>query len=97
MVKLKSNNVLLKPSHRKQIMSHLRRPLRLGSRLGNFDLTIHLERVGHRFEARADVRDSAGDFCCRSRRSDWRDALRELIDSLVHRLHAQCIAQLAIA
>ena len=97
MVKLNSGNVLLKPSHRKQIMSHLRRPLRLGNRLGNFNLTIHLNRHGGRFEARADVQDSAGDFCCRSRKSDWRDALHELIDSLAIQLHAQCVAQLAIA
>jgi ribosome-associated translation inhibitor RaiA len=97
MVKLNSGNVLLKPSHRKQIMSRLRRALRLGSRLGNFDLTIHLQRQGGRFEARADVHDSAGNFCCRSRKSNWRDALYELINALAHQLHAQYVAQLALA
>jgi ribosome-associated translation inhibitor RaiA len=97
MVKLDSGNVLLKPSHRKQIMSRLRRSLRLGNRLGNFNLTIHLQRNGGRYEARADVHDSVGDFCCRSRKSDWRDALHELIDALANQLHAQCVAQLALA
>ena len=97
MVKLNAGNVLLKPSHRKQIMSRLRRSLRLGNRLGNFNLTINLQRNGGRFEARADVQDSAGDFCCRSRKSDWRDALHELINTLARRLHAQCVAQLAFA
>jgi hypothetical protein len=69
----------------------------MGSRLGNFDLTINLERVGHRFEARAEVQDSAGNFSCRSRKSDWRDALHELIESLANRLHAQRVAQLTFA
>ena len=52
MVKLESGNVLLKPSHRKQIMGWLRRSSRLGERLGDFDLTVQLSRVGHHHEVR---------------------------------------------
>ena len=36
MIKLDLGNVLLKPSHRKQLMSWLRRSLRLGERLGDY-------------------------------------------------------------
>lgn len=89
MIKLDPGNVLLKPSHRRQMMSWLRRALRLGSQLGQFTLTISMHRSGKQCEVRAQVRDSAGDFACRSRRQDWRDAMRELVRSIVNRLHAQ--------
>lgn len=89
MIKLDAGNVLLKPSHRRQMMAWLRRALRLGSQLGHFALTITMHRSGKQCEMRAQVRDSAGDFVCRSRRHDWRDAMRELVRSLVNRLHAQ--------
>jgi hypothetical protein len=89
MIKLDAGNVLLKPSQRRQMMAWLRRALRLGSRLGQFALTITMQRTGRQCEVRAAVHDSAGDFSCRSRRQDWRDAMRELVRTLVIRLQAQ--------
>ncbi|HEY2587127.1 MAG TPA: hypothetical protein VGI81_15375 [Tepidisphaeraceae bacterium] len=89
MIKLDAGNVLLKPSHRRQMMASLRRALRLGSRLGGFALTITMHRTGRQCEVRAEVHDLAGDFACRSRRHEWRDAMRELVRVLVIRLQAQ--------
>jgi hypothetical protein len=92
MIKLDAGNVLLKPSHRKQLMAWLRRAIRMGSRLGQFALTITLHRSGRQYEARASVHDSAGDFVCRSRQTDWRNAMRELVHNLVQRLHEQWLS-----
>jgi hypothetical protein len=89
MIKLDAGNVLLKPSHRKQLMSWLRRALRLGSSLGEFTLIITMRRSGKQCEVRANVHDSAGDFACRSRQHDWRNALRDLVRMIVNQLHAQ--------
>ena len=95
MIKLDSGNVLLKPSHRRQLMSWLKRAMRLGSRIGNFALTITMHRTGRQCEVRATVHDSAGDFACRSRQHDWRDAMRELIRMLCNRLHEQLLRAVA--
>ena len=95
MVKLIEGNVLLKPSHRRQLMSWLKRVQRLGERLGNFLLTITLHRHGRHYEVQAAVQDSAGDFGVRTRRHDWREALREIVQSLVTRLHDQCLHRTA--
>jgi hypothetical protein len=97
MIKLEAGNMLLKPSQRKQLMSWLRRALRIGSRLGQFMLTITMRRAGRICEVRAAVHDAAGDFVCRSRQHEWRDAMRELVRSLVNRLHAQQLGRVAIA
>ena len=97
MLRLNEGNVLLKPSHRKQLMSWLKRVLRLGERLGNFMLTITLQRTGSKVEVKADVHDSAGDFQCRNRQHDWRSALRELTRELTRRLHDQHMHRHAIA
>ena len=70
MLRLIEGNVLLKPSHRKQLMSWLRRILRMGERLGDFVLTITLHRTGKSYEMKASVHDAAGDFDCRCRQSD---------------------------
>ena len=67
MIKLDAGNVLLKPSHRKQLMGWLKRAVRLGERVGDFMLTVSMERTGRRYEARALVHNSAGDFDCRAR------------------------------
>ena len=91
MIQLEVGNVLLKPSQRRQLMARLRRSLKLGSRLGNFVLRITLWRTGRRFELRATVSDGAGQFGCRVRRSDWRQAMHELIRTLSQRLHGQCL------
>jgi endonuclease/exonuclease/phosphatase family metal-dependent hydrolase len=93
MVKLDVGNVLLKPSHRKQLMGWLRRAVRLGEREGDFTLTVLLERTGRRYEAKALVHNSAGDFNCRARQGDWRNAARDLAVSLAARLHEQHLAR----
>jgi hypothetical protein len=87
MIKLDFGNVLLKPSHRRQLMTWLKRATRLGEQVGNFILKLTLHRVGRTYEVRANVHDSAGDFNCRSRHHDWRDALRDVVSSLTSRLH----------
>jgi hypothetical protein len=97
MIKLDAGNVLLKPSQRRQLMTWLRRSLRLGARLGGFVLTITLHRIGRLYEVRANVHDRAGDFDCRSRRRDWRAACRELSKMLAGRLHDQNLHRAELA
>ena len=97
MVKLEPGNVLLKPSHRRQLMGWLRRSSRMGERLGDFDLTITISRIGNQHEAIAAVHDAAGDFVCRTRQRDWRDAMRELIHRLVIQLQNQRLRQAMLA
>ncbi len=77
MIQLDSGNVLLKPSHRKQLMAWLKRAARLGQRLGNFLLHITLKRVGRSYEVNVSVHDTAGDFHMRMKRHDWQDAVRD--------------------
>ncbi len=89
MIKLDAGNVLLKPSHRRQLMAWLRRAIRLGERLGNFVLTVSLRRSGKFFEAQAQVHDSAGDFHVRARQHDWRHAVRNLVRDLAMKLSKQ--------
>ncbi len=89
MIKLEAGNVLLKPSQRKQVMAWLKRSLRLGERLGNFMLTLVLHRTGKQVEVQAQVHDSAGDFTCRIRRTDWKNALRDVCRLISVRLHDQ--------
>ena len=95
MLRLNEGNVLLKPSHRKQLMSWLKRVLRLGERLGDFVLTISMQRTGKSYEVKASVHDKVGDFDCRFRQHDWRSALRNMVRSLVHRLHDQYVLRTA--
>ncbi|QOV91596.1 hypothetical protein [Humisphaera borealis] len=97
MIKLDSGNVLLKPSQRKQLMSWLRRSLRLGERLGDFVLSITLRRSGTMYMVEATVHDKAGDFGCKSKAHDWRGALRDLVKSLTLGLHEQCLRRVAVA
>jgi hypothetical protein len=97
MIKLEAGNMLLKPSQRRQLMAWLRRSLRIGSRIGQFALTITMRRSGRICEVRASVHDAAGDFVCRSRQHEWRDAMRDLIKSLVNRLHAQQLGRALMA
>jgi len=91
MVKLNPGNVLLKPSHRRQLMAWLKRAQRLGGQVGDFFLTISLQRTGRQTEVRAEVHHAAGDFVCRARSADWRDAMRETAVMLSNRLHDQLI------
>jgi hypothetical protein len=89
MVRLDAGNVLLKPSQRRQLMSHLRRCLRLGQRLGKFILEITIHRVGRQYQLQAVVTDSAGKFQCRTRANDFRGAARDFGRTLANRLHDQ--------
>lgn len=97
MVNLDLGNVLLKPSHRRQLMSWLRRCLRLGERLGNFVLNLSIRRSGRIYELRANVHDSVGDFACRAQAQDWRGALRDMAKTLTRRLHDQCLRRGVLA
>ncbi len=96
MIQLDAGNVLLKPSHRRQVMAYLRRAMKIGQRLGNFNLNLRLSRSGRNYDVRANVRDSAGDFSCHSRGHDWRDVIRELSRMLVNRLHSQWMLRSAL-
>jgi hypothetical protein len=89
MMTLDSGNILLKPSHRRQLFSSLRRATHLGDRLGDFALDIGMQRTGRQCQVTAKVHDSAGDFICRTRHSDWRDAVRDMARSLSIRLRDQ--------
>jgi len=89
MLRLNEGNVLLNRSHRKQLLTCLKRIQRLGQRLGDFLLTISLRRSGKAYEVKASVHDRAGDFDLRSRKGDWQSAVRELIWMLSARLHQQ--------
>jgi hypothetical protein len=93
MIELDVGNVLLKPSQRRQMMARLRRCSKLGSRLGGFLLRIRVWRTGRQFELVAAVRDKAGDFLCRVRRTDWAEAVRDLTRAVTARLHHQCLQQ----
>jgi hypothetical protein len=91
MIQLNSVNVLLKPSHKRQLMAWLRRAARLGQRLGQFFLNLTLRRSGRCYEISASVHDSAGEFELRSRNHDWQTAARNLVRMLCTRLHDQLI------
>jgi hypothetical protein len=95
MIQLNSGNVLLKPSHRRQLMSWLKRAAKMGERLGQFILNLTLHRSGKSFEITASVRDSVGQFDLRTRSHDWKTAARNLIRTLAARLHGQLVLQAA--
>jgi len=96
MIQLDPGNVLLKPSQRRQLMTWLRRSLKLGQRLGDFLLSISLKRVGKTYDIIARVHDRAGDFICRARRHDLRGALRDLARTLSTRIHSQFVLRAAL-
>lgn len=88
MLKLDSGNVLLKPSHRRQLMSWLKRAMRFMERMGNLSISINMHRMGRLTEVRADVAQGAAPVTAfRSRQNDWRDAARDLIRMLTAYLH----------
>ena len=91
MFTLSARNVLLKPSHRRQLSNWMRRSLRLGRQLDRFDMTVTIERSGQCYEARADVHASAGDFACRCRDRDALAACRDLARSISLRLRRQLL------
>ena len=89
MIKLDLGSVLLKPSHRRQVMAWLKRSTRLGERVGAYELVLHMRRVKGRYEVLANVHDSLGEFGCRARQRHWRDALRDIAHSITIQLHDQ--------
>ena len=97
MIQLDYGNVLLKRSQKKQLMTWLRRALKLGQRLGDFLLTISLKRVGRAYDVCARVHDRAGDFVCHARRHNIRNAFRDLSRMLSARLHTQCVVRIRAA
>lgn len=97
MIRLNSRNVLLKPSNRRQLLSSLRRSLRLGQRLGDFNLQIDMLRSRGQYEMRARVHDAQGDFACRSRGGDLRGVTRNLVTMIATRLHDQCVQRMRVA
>jgi hypothetical protein len=96
MLKLDSGNVLLKPSHRRQLMSWLKRAMRFVQRMGNLSISINMHRMGRLTEVRADIADGTGITAFRSRQSDWRDAARDLIRMLTAHLHDRMVRHLAV-
>jgi len=60
MFKLSPGNVLLKPSHRRQLMNGLKRALRLNQRLGDLMISISMRRTGRLVEMKADVSNRRG-------------------------------------
>ena len=97
MIKLQPGNCALKPSQRRQLFAWLRRAAQMGERVGDFLLTITVRRIGHRDEMVASVHDSAGDFAVRTRGRTWRDVCREIVRSVLTRLHTQRLALTAPA
>ncbi len=94
MLKLDAGNVLLKPSNRRQLMSWLKRAMRFGQRMGNLAISITMHRVGRLVEVRANVADGNRVIAFHSRRTDWRDAARQLIHMLTGHLHDRAIHRL---
>jgi hypothetical protein len=95
MIQLNSGNVLLKPSHKRQLMAWLKRAAKMGERLGDFVLHLTLRRSGKAYEVNAFVKDSAGKFELRTRSHDWHTAARNLVRMLAARLHDQLIMRAA--
>lgn len=95
MIELVPTNVLLKGSHRRQVMAWLKRSLRLGQRVGDFALKITIHKSGSSYEVKADVHDQAGSFTCRSRAHEVLDACRDMAQSLSTQLHKQRLQRLA--
>jgi hypothetical protein len=87
MIKLDAGNVLLKPSHRKQLNAWLKRPTRLGDRLGAFDVSIQMQRSGKAVEMTAGVTTARGVRAFRAREQDWRHAAHRIIRMLTVHLH----------
>ncbi len=95
MMKLNPGNILLKPSHRRQILTWLRRALQIGNHFKNFVLDISMFRTGRQCEVTATVKGVGGEIVCKTRRKDWQDAARDLARELSIRLRDQRRLRLA--
>ncbi|HEX8339559.1 MAG TPA: hypothetical protein VF624_01490 [Tepidisphaeraceae bacterium] len=97
MITLDAGNVLLKGSHRKQLMSRLKRTLRLGDRIGQFVMKLSMRRVRGRIEMHATVHDRFGDFTCRTRSSTWTDAVHDIVRMVQAAVHGHGLRRAAVA
>ncbi|MFT3788466.1 MAG: hypothetical protein QM770_20230 [Tepidisphaeraceae bacterium] len=89
MVQFLSGNVLLKPAQKRRVMNHLRRCARQGDRIGDFKLFVQLNRTGRAVEAKARVRDRAGNLDVSCRQNHWQNAIDDMIRRVNSHLHAQ--------
>lgn len=89
MIELVSRNVLLKGSNRRQILSWLKRSLRLGEQVGNLAVKITVQRIGKTYQVMATVKDQAGVFLIRTHARELMDACREIVRVLSLKLHNQ--------
>jgi len=94
MIRLNAGNVLLKPSHRKQLLAWLRRAARLGRRLGRYAIWIDLHRSGRLIQMTAGVSTDHGVAAFRAREHDWRDAAHDIVRRLTTHLHDVMLQQM---
>ncbi len=97
MITLDAGNVLLKPTQKKQLMSRLKRAIRIGDRLGEFALKLSMRRTGRHVEMTASVHDRFGDFALRTKGQNWIDALHTLVRDLFRQLHNHSIRRAVYA
>lgn len=93
MMELVSRNVSLKPAHRRQIHSWLKRSQHLGQQVGDFVMKMTIQRTGRSYVVWADVKDHAGAFMCRAKNHELMDACRLVIQKLSVQLHNQRLAK----
>lgn len=89
MIELVSNNVVLKGSHRRQILAWLRRTLHLGERLGDFAMKVTIQRSAGKYEVKAQIHDQAGDVTCRARGQELMETCRNLVHQLSMSVRSQ--------
>ena len=89
MIKLESNNVLLKGSIKKQLMGWMKRSLKMAQRLGDFAVKITLQRVGSVYRITAYVIGASGPLECHVHGHDLRETCRKLVRRLSEQLHDQ--------
>jgi hypothetical protein len=97
MFKLDSGAVQLKPSHRRQLMTWIKRAIRIGERSNNFSLSISMTRIGRLVEVQANVAQGRNTASFRSRKPDWRDAAREMSKAVTLHLHDSQLQRLTPA
>jgi len=97
MITLDEGNVLLKPSHRRTLMSRLKRAIRLGDRLGKFVLKISLKRSGRHVEMSAKVSDRFGAFDCRTRQMTLEDAFHAITKMVFRQIHEHALRRAVLA
>ncbi|MBC7782385.1 MAG: hypothetical protein H7144_00985 [Burkholderiales bacterium] len=95
MITLDAGNVLLKPTHRKQLMARLKRAIRIGDRIGDFVMKITMRRTGRHVEMTAKVHDRFGNFDLRTRGTTWTDAFRTIVRDIFRQLHNHALRRAA--